>query len=100
MVYPRSRWHAAVAEAHVVILVRKVEIQRSGRENEETVSDAHRGFRPIRSQGAVPGNWAAQTCPGPQAGSGSQREFRSFCDRLERRPTVRNAGGLQGGSGI
>src|SRR5260370_17120809 len=97
MIYAQSRRHAAVAEAHVVI---KVEIQRAGRENEEIVSDPHRGFRPIRSQDAVPGSLAAQTCPYPQAASGSQRKFRSFCDQLESLPAVRHAGGLQGSSGI
>src|ERR1700724_1577482 len=96
MIYALSRRLAALAEEHPVLKVKQNEIQRSGRENEETVSDPHRGFRPRRSQGAVPGSLAAQTCPDPQAASGSQRKFLSFCDRLERRPAVRHAGGLQG----
>src|SRR5467141_1914870 len=99
MIYALSRRHAALDE-HPVLKVKEKEIQRSGRENEEIVSGPHRGVRPIRSQCAVPGSLTAQTCPGPQAAFGSQREFRSFCDRLERRPAVRYSRGLQGGGGI
>src|ERR1700687_885984 len=99
MIYALSRWRPAVAEAHLETLS-KVEIQRSGRENEETVFDPRDGFLGIRSQGAVSRDLAAQSCPDFQTARRSKREFRSFCDRLERQPALRYAGELQGGRGL
>jgi len=41
MVYALSRQHAAVAEAHLVIMVQESrDFQRSRRENEETISES------------------------------------------------------------